>query len=498
MRIKVIFAIMLVVIFSVSVEAAESKPNIVLILMDNFGYGELGVYGGGITRGAPTPRIDKLAEEGIRLTNFNVEAQCTPSRSALMTGRYAIRSGNGSVPITTGMYGLTQWEITMAEMLSDAGYATGMFGKWHLGQTKGRFPTDQGFDEWYGIPNSTDESLWPDQPQFNEVVKENLSPYAVPEYIYVGKKGSDPKKLKVYDSAARPEIDRECTDRAKKFIKRQAKAGKPFFAFLTYTQVHMPVVPSKEFAGKSGNGHWGDVLMQIDAYAGELLDTLEDLGIADNTIFIFTSDNGPEMFPGHHGWGGPWRGSYFTGLEGSLRVPFIMRWPAKTPAGIVSNEIVHEMDLFPTYARVSGGEVPKDRIIDGVDQLDFFTGKQEKSNRDGIMVYVGNELFGVKWRNWKMMAQHLDDGKGTGVRIRYDFPRFYNLYNDPKEMYPVTKAAAGHFWVRWPMAEIIQEHLRSLAKEPPIKPGTPDPYNPRSKREADWDALKSALENLGR
>jgi arylsulfatase len=120
----------------------------------------------------------------------------------------------------------------MAEMFSDAGYATGIFGKWHLGHTKGRFPTDQGFDEWYGIPNSTDESLWPDQPQFNEVVKENLSPYAVPEYIYVGKKGSDPKKLKVYDSATRPEIDRECTDRAKKFIKRQAKTGKPFFAFL--------------------------------------------------------------------------------------------------------------------------------------------------------------------------------------------------------------------------------------------------------------------------
>ena len=176
MRIIVTLAIFLVVFLSVPVEATESKPNIVLIFMDNFGYGELGVYGGGITRGAPTPRIDTLAEEGIRLTNFNVEAQCTPSRSALMTGRYAIRSGNGSVPITTGMYGLTQWEITMAEMLSDAGYATGMFGKWHLGHTKGRLPTDQGFDEWYGIPNSTDESLWPDQPQFNEMVKENLSP----------------------------------------------------------------------------------------------------------------------------------------------------------------------------------------------------------------------------------------------------------------------------------------------------------------------------------
>jgi len=481
MRIRVMFAIMLVVIFSVSVEAAESKPNIVLIFMDNFGYGELGVYGGGITRGAPTPRIDTLADEGIRLTNFNVEAQCTPSRSALMTGRYAIRSGNGSVPITTGMYGLTQWEITMAEMLSNAGYATGMFGKWHLGHTKGRFPTDQGFDEWYGIPNSTDESLWPDQPQFNEVVKENLSPYAVPEYIYVGKKGSDPKKLKIYDSAERPEIDRECTNRAKEFIKRQAKKGKPFFAFLPYTQTHMPVTPSKEFAGKSGNGDWGDVLMQIDAYAGELLDTLDALGIADNTIFIFTADNGPEMLPGHNGWSGPWRGSYFTALEGSLRVPFIMRWPGKIPAGLLTNEIVHEMDLYPTFANIVGGTIPGDRVIDGVDQTDFFLGKQEKSNREGIILYVGNDLFGVKWRNWKMMFKEVV--RGTDDKKTYDFPRFYNLYNDPKEEYPLTKATAGHFWVRWPMAEHLKAHFTSLGKEPPIKSGTPDPYTPPKKQE---------------
>lgn len=480
MKIRLMITIFLVVLFSLSVEPAESRPNIVLIFMDNFGYGELGVYGGGITRGAPTPRIDSLAEEGIRLTNFNVEAQCTPSRSALMTGRYAIRSGNGSVPITTGMYGLTQWEITMAEMLSDAGYVTGMFGKWHLGHTKGRFPTDQGFDEWYGIPNSTDESLWPDQPQFNEVVKENLSPFAVPEYVYEGNKGSDPKKVKVYDSELRPEIDRECTDRAKDFIKRQAEAGKPFFTFIPYTQTHMPVVPSKEFAGRSGNGDWGDVLMQIDVYTGELLDTLDELGIADNTIFIFTSDNGPEMLPGHNGWSGPWRGSYFTGLEGSLRVPFIMRWPGKIPAGMVSNEIVHEMDLFPTLANIAGGTVPNDREIDGVDQSEFFLGKKNKSNRDGLIVYVGNELFGIKWRNWKMMFQEVE--RGTDERKTFDFPRFFNLYSDPKEEYPLTKATAGHFWVRWPMSELLKAHLASLKREPPIISGTPDPYTPAKRQ----------------
>ena len=136
-----------------AVGIGTSRPNIVLILMDNLGYGELGIYGGGILRGAPTPRIDQLAAEGTRLLSFNVEAQCTPSRAALMTGRYAIRTGNGSVPLNTPVYGLVKWEYTMAEMLSDVGYATGAFGKWHLGHTKGRYPTDQGFDEWYGIPN---------------------------------------------------------------------------------------------------------------------------------------------------------------------------------------------------------------------------------------------------------------------------------------------------------------------------------------------------------
>jgi arylsulfatase len=455
---------------------AQQRPNIVLIFMDNFGYGELGVYGGGITRGAPTERIDALAEEGTRLLNFNVEVQCTPSRAALMTGRYAIRSGNGSVPLSTGTYGLTQWEYTMPEMLSDAGYATGMFGKWHLGQTKGRFPTDQGFDEWYGIPNSTDESLWPDQAQFNAVTKENLSPYAVPEYIYVAKKGAPPKKQKVYNSAERPEIDGELTRRAIDFMERQVAANKPFFVYLPYTQTHMPVVPSAEFKGKSGNGDWGDVLLQIDAYTGLLLDAIKNLGVADNTVFIFTSDNGPEMLPGHNGWGGPWRGSYFTGLEGSLRVPFIIRWPGKIPAGAVSNEIVHAMDLYATLAKWAGGEVPTDRIIDSVDQSKFLTGKQDKSSRDSFVVYVGNDLFGAKWRNWKMMFKEVE--RGTDEKKTYDFPRFYNLYSDPKEEYPLTKATAGHFWVRWPIGEILTKHANSLKEEPPIAPGTPDPYQP--------------------
>ncbi|MFZ9002501.1 MAG: sulfatase-like hydrolase/transferase [Robiginitalea sp.] len=317
-------------LFSISIGLGQDKsqPNIVLVFMDNFGWGELGCYGGGILRGAPTPNLDGLASEGMRLLNFNVEAQCTPSRAAILTGRYAIRTGNASIPIETPDYGLTQWEYTLAEMLSDIGYATGMFGKWHLGHTEGRFPIDQGFDEWYGIPNSSDESAWADDTRF----KPNIHPFAVQEYIMEGAKGSSPQKIKVYDTEARKEIDGDLTAKSVDFMERQVKAKKPFFLFIPYTQTHMPVLPSAEFRGKTGNGDFADVLAQTDSYVGRLLDKIEQLGIEDNTIFIFTSDNGPDPTVPHDSFAGPWDGSYFTGKEGSLRVPFIIRWPGKIPA----------------------------------------------------------------------------------------------------------------------------------------------------------------------
>ena len=449
----------------------QSKPNIVLILMDNLGYGEVGVYGGGILRGASTPRIDKLASEGLRLLNFNVEAQCTPSRAALMTGRYAVRTGNGSVPISTPVYGLVQWEYTLPKMLSDVGYVTGAFGKWHLGHTEGRFPTDLGFDEWYGIPNSTDEAFWPDSP----IYRPDSDPYAGPAYLMESARGQPPTKLKVYDLAHRRIMDRELTDKAKDFITRQAKAGKPFFAYIPYTMPHFPILPAPEFDGKTRNGAWADALAQMDSYTGELLDVVDKLGITNNTIFIFTSDNGPEMTERAAGWGGPWRGTYFTGLEGSLRVPFIIRWPGKIPAGRVSNEIVHEMDLFRTFAAIVGGKVPTDRAIDGLDQSDFFFGKQEMSKRNGFVIYVGNEIYGVKWQNWKMMMRELETG--TGVVEQWGIPRFFNLYQDPKEEHPLGYAVEN-LWVRFPAGKILTDHLKSLHQYPPIPPGTPDPYTP--------------------
>ncbi|UCH46798.1 MAG: arylsulfatase [Betaproteobacteria bacterium] len=459
-----------------SVALAQDKPNIVLVFMDNFGWGEPGFNGGGIIRGAATPRLDQIAAEGLRLTNFNVEVQCTPSRSALMTGRYAIRSGNGTVPIGEGIYGLVQWEVTMAEMLSDAGYATGMFGKWHLGRTKGRFPTDQGFDEWYGVPNSTDESTYSSLPGFAESgVAET--------YVMEGRKGRAPRKVRPYRLEYRPLIDRDLTDRAISFMKRQARSNKPFFVYLPYTATHFPTMPHPDFEGKSGNGLWGDLLMQIDSYVGELLDTLDDLGIAEETIFIFTADNGPEALSAGetsmtletaiHGSAGPWRSTLFTGYEGALRVPFAVRWPAKIKAGGESDEIVHAMDLFPTLASVAGGKVPEDRVIDGIDMSDFLLGKQKKSGREGFVVYMGNDVFGLKWRNWKL---HFKEQTGwNGVLRAYTMPRLYNLMNDPRE---VDNVLFPHTWVPKAALGLLTEHVASLQKYPPIAAGAPDPYQP--------------------
>ena len=204
--------------------AADKKPNILFILVDNLGYGEIGCYGGGVTRGAPTPRIDSLAKDGMRFLNMNMETQCTPSRSSLMTGRFSIRSGTYAVPFGGVPEGLTQWEVTIAESLSEAGYATALHGKWHLGSHDGRLPNDQGFDEWYGIPRTTDESMWSSSPGW--------SPDIVPqEKIMEGKKGEKSVALKDYDIVQRRLIDAEITKRSVAFMERQAKAGKPFFMY---------------------------------------------------------------------------------------------------------------------------------------------------------------------------------------------------------------------------------------------------------------------------
>ncbi len=453
--------------------AQDTKPNVVLMVMDNLGWGEIGCYGGGILRGAPTPRLDQLASEGMRLLNFNVEPQCTPSRSALMSGRHPIRSG--TTRVVWGLpYGLVGWEKTMPELFSEAGYSTGMFGKWHLGDIEGRFPTDQGFDEWYGVANTTDEAEYTVQLGFDPEV---VSPPQIQQAV----KGGKPESVKEYNLETRRTIDGDLTDKAIDYMTRQTKAKKPFFLYLPFTQPHLPSLVHPDFEGKSGNGRWADLLTEIDHRAGQVLDAIDDLEIRDNTIVIWMSENGPEEAPEWFGTAGYWRGHYFTALEGSLRTPCLVRWPGKVPSGTITDEIVHITDLLPTFSGLAGYEVPSDRIIDGVDQLPLLTGKTDKSAREGFPVYNGDDMFAYKWRNFKI--HFIQQDSMFGQPVRHNFPRVHNLLRDPKEISGLSgggkeTGAENLTWVLPAITKRVVAFQKTLQEEPPIQLGTPEPYVP--------------------
>lgn len=439
-----------------------SLPNIVLIVADNLGWGELGCYGGGALRGAPTPRIDQLAREGLLLQNFNVESDCVPTRSALMTGRHPIRTGClQSVP--PGMpQGLTRREITLAQLLSSRGYATAHYGKWHLGDVEGRYPSDRGFDEWYGIPRTTDES------QFTSTTGFDPSVVDLP-YIMEGRCGEPSRQVKVYDLESRRAIDEELVARSCDFMRRHSEAGRPFFLYLPMVHLHFPTLPHPDFAGRTGNGDFADSMAEMDHRVGQVIDEVERLGLADDTLFIFCSDNGPEFRAPYRGTAGPWRGTYHTAMEGSLRVPFIARWPGRIEPGRVSNEIVHVTDVFATLAKVAGAEIPADRPIDGVDQLPFLRGEQTKSAREGFPFFIKNELRALKWRDWKLhfyWEPEVNEGKG-----KLESPYLFNIIRDPKEE---TDVLVFNTWVMGPMLRMLKAFNDSCLQFPNTPPGAAD------------------------
>ena len=340
------------------------RPNIVLMFPDNLGWGEVGVYGG--VRGVPTPRLDRMAAEGMRLNNFNVEYSCTVSRAALLTGRYAVRTGanqNG---------GITLWETTIAEALKPLGYATALFGKWHLGGTNWlgrRAPTDQGFDEWYGIPLTSNEAQTTTLPGYNPATTEAPA-------IWEGTAGRTSIKVKPFDLNTRLTLDPEAGARGIAFMEKNARAGRPFFLYYPITQIHFPTLAHPDFAGSTGAGDIGDAMAEMDHNVGLVLDAITRLGIDSTTIVLWCTDNGAEIRRPWRGTSGPWSGFYNSVMEGGIRTPCLIRWPGRIPAGQVSNEIVHEIDFFPTLAAAAGAPeiVPTDRAIDGVNQLPFLEG----------------------------------------------------------------------------------------------------------------------------
>jgi len=447
-----------------------SQPNILFFHVDNLGYGEISCYSGGPFRGVTTERIDAFADRGFRMTNYASEAQCTPTRSALLTGRYSVRSGTHSVPIgQTGGWGLVAWEKTLGDVLSAAGYECAIYGKWHVGEGAGHWPTDHGFSEWSGPPRTYDEALWPNDPWYD--------PERDPVSRLVTMKMGDPEVTEGEQLTldVRRDVDLDFLERARVFMTASSEKGTPFFVYFNHSLLHMPVIPRPEFRGKSGNGDWADSLLELDSDFGTLLDHIESLGLTDDTLVIFAGDNGPEEALNWRGTAGYWEGSYFAGGEGNLRTPCIARWPAKVEPGRSSNDIMHVTDWYTTLISLAGGEVPQDRIIDGIDQVDWITGAQPESNREGFPYWMGKELYGVKWRDFKLVLK--SQKYSTDPVGELASPHIVNLVTDPQEREPFNQQYL-HSWTAYHFNKILADFAASVAKEPLIPTRAPLEHNP--------------------
>lgn len=464
---------------------AARKPNVVFILADNVGYGDMGPYGGGQLRGYPTPRIDQLAREGLRLTQYLVEPGCTPSRAALMTGQYSIRSGLSLLGLSGTPNTLSDKAYTMGQLFKGAGYATAIFGKWHLGSAPQSLPGAHGFDEYYGIPPDASWDTAADIPQ----VMQTHSAGNIPEKALIEKgpwlnqqTGNGPLvRVKPFTLEARAEIDNDLTDRSLAFMKKQAAAGKPFFLYLPFSMGHAPNLPSKQFAGKSRVGQYGDKMMEGDYHVGQVLDALKELKIDDNTIVVFASDNGPtgEYFMTWDASGlgapdmgspGPFRGALGEATEGSIRTFAFIRWPGRVQPNTTSYAMFSIMDFLPTFAAILGTRLPADRPFDGVDQTAVLYGKSEMGARESLLSFIGPDIVAARWKQWRIyfkdMAltgtgqQMLGGIVASGAPMYY--PKIYNIEIDPHEDLQLP----NYLWASAPAFKVIEAYEASVRKYP--------------------------------
>ena len=365
--------------------SAPRPANIVLIFPDDQGYADVGSYGNSKIK---TPHLDRMAAQGVRFTSFYVgQPVCSASRAALLTGCYANRVSIQGALGPKSKVGLHHDEITIAEALKPRGYATAIVGKWHLGDNVRFLPTRHGFDEYFGLPYSND--MWPP----------NTNGKYPPLPLIEGERvlETDPDQT---------QLTSRYTERAVEFIKRQK--DQPFFLYLAHSMPHVPLHVSPHFAGKSGAGLYGDVLMEIDWSVGEILGALAEHGLDENTLVVFTSDNGPWLLFGDHaGSAGPLREGKGTTFEGGVRVPCIMRWPGKIPAGIVCREMAGTFDLFPTFASLAGAELPRGRMIDGRNIRSLMVGEAGAATpHEAIYFYWGKQLQAVRSGKWKLHFPH--------------------------------------------------------------------------------------------
>jgi arylsulfatase len=437
-----LFAILILSITAQSFSQAKSNsPNIVLIFMDDMGYGDLDAYG---SIHYTTPNLNKLAADGMRFTNFYAaQPVCTASRAGIMTGCYPNRIGLVGALFPKAAIGLNSREETIPEVLKKKGYKTGIIGKWHLGDAEKFLPLQHGFDEYFGIPYSND--MWPVNYDGAPVTDTTTLRGKFPPLPLI--EGNQPTRFieNLEDMSA---ITTLYTQKAISFIERHKTA--PFFLYLAHSMVHVPLAVSKKFKGKSRQGLFGDVMMEVDWSVGEVLKALKRNGIEKNTLVIFTSDNGPWLIFGDHaGSAGGLREGKQTVFEGGQRVPAIMKWPAVISPGAVNNKLACAMDLLPTFAAITGASLPTEKI-DGVNILPLLKGDEVANPRTHLFYYYNkNSLKAVRKDQWKLVLPHRYESYQSSLPGKEGFPgkktadstglALYDLSRDPGERYDVKE-----------------------------------------------------------
>jgi arylsulfatase len=422
--------------------AQPAKPNVIILYMDDMGYGDIEPFG---MTGVSTPNFNKLASEGLRLTNFNVaQAVCTASRAALLTGCYPNRLGMNGALLPESKIALNPQEQTIASLLKQNGYATAIFGKWHLGNRSPYFPLRYGFDTFYGLPYSHD--IWPIDYHGNRITDDTNIRSQWPPLPVIEK---DKQIRTITTLAEQMQWTASLTERAVAYIKDHRQS--PFFLYLAHPLPHVPLAVSDKFKGKSELGLFGDVILELDWSLGEIMNTLDKEGLSENTILIVTSDNGPWInFGNHAGSSGGFREGKGTPFEGGTRVPFLMRWPGKIKPATVSGELMTNMDILPTLCAITNTDLPTNKI-DGINFYDFLVGKSTKSPREVFYYYYGgNKLMAVRYKHWKLVLPHQSQSYihgGTigkdGVPGKSNYNNIvggglYDLSHDPGEVYDIS------------------------------------------------------------
>jgi arylsulfatase len=455
-------------------------PNVLVLLMDDVGWGDFGCYGGGVAVGAPTPHIDRLARRGLLLTSCYSEPSCTPSRASLLTGRLPMRHGLQRPPMY-GEAGGLQGELTLAHLLSEAGYTTQAVGKWHLGENLASQPQNVGFDDFYGFLSVSDMyTEWRDPYFFPEIVYSDARTEWVKNMPFNrcfvhATRGGESEPVEEVTIPALSLLDEKWAVYSIDFIRRMAGRGKPWFLYHGTRGAHFDNYPHERFLGKSPARHpYKDTILELDEIVGRLVRTLEETGQIEDTLFLISSDNGPHMENWPDAAFSPFRCAKGSTWEGGVRVPGIFAWPGTIEPDRASDGLFCFTDLLPTVLSLAGAaeRIPADRFIDGVDQSSFLLAPDGHSNRKFVYYWLLNRLSALRVGEYKLMLTSTSDddtdvharGGFTGVTQSYTYPRLFNLYLDPKEQhsYLTRKLAYNEVFLSG-----VRQHLASFRKHPP-------------------------------